>query len=244
MPDKVTASTASEDGARKLDPRVVLLQVLLAAACGFCLNSVAASSAAALSIAALLWWLGCRRAAARLLVSALAVNAACALILMGPSWGVASVFLPVFFLARKLVPIAGAALLFWNALSVSRLIAVLTHWRLPRGFVLTLAIAYRFMPTIRHEFAYINDALAMRGRALSLRSVLANPKEMCECVLVPFMMRCTRVADELAVSATARAIESPVPRSSRYELRMGGRDYAALLVTVAAAALVVAIETL
>lgn len=243
-----TSTTACLSGTRKdkptpIDPRVVLVQVLCAGAGGFALNSVAASASAAALIVALLFALGCRRAACTLLVWAVLVNAVCAVIQTIPSWGVLGVFAPAFFVARKVVPVAGAALIFWNGLTVSRLIAVLTHWRLPKGLVLTLAVAFRFMPTISVEVRAIRDALTMRGRPLSLASVLSHPREMCECVLVPLLMRCTRVADELSASATTRAIENPAPRTSRYELHMGARDWAMLAATAAAVTLVALIET-
>ena len=82
----------------------------------------------------------------------------------------------------------------------------------------------------------------MRGRPLSLRSFVRAPREMTECVLVPLMMRCTRIADELAASATARGVESPAPRVSRHELRVGARDVALLAATLLCAAAVVAVE--
>lgn len=228
--------------ARPFDPRVVLLQVVLAAACGFCLNRPAASAAAGVAIAVGLAVIGCRRQSLLLLAWTAGVNAVCQGILLVPSWGVAGAFVVVFFVLRKAVPLAGAALLFLNGVTVSRLIAVLTSWHVPKPFVLTLAVAYRFIPTVAGEVALIRDALAMRGRPLSLRSFARAPREMTECVLVPLMMRCTRIADELAASATARGVESPAPRVSRHELRVGARDVALLAATLLCAAAVVAVE--
>lgn len=225
-----------------IDPRVVLLQVLCAGACGFVLNSVISSTVASAFIVALLACLGCRRAALMLLAWAALINAVCAIIQLVPSWGVLGIFAPAFFVARKVVPVAGAAIVFWNGLTVSRLIAVLTQWRLPKGLVLTLAVAFRFMPTISVEVGAIRDALTMRGRPLTFASVIRHPREMCECVLVPLLMRCTRVADELSASATTRAIENPAPRSSRYDLRMRAQDWAMLAATVVAVAVVVLLE--
>lgn len=237
------AEVADADAcARLFDPRVVLLQVVLAAACGFCLNRPAASAAAGVAIAIALAVIGCRRQALVLLVWTAVVNALCLVILAVPSWGAVGAFVVVFFVLRKAVPLAGAALLFLNGVTVSRLIAVLTLWRLPKPFVLTLAVAYRFVPTVGNEVSLICDALAMRGRPLTVRGFLRSPREMLECVLVPLMMRCTRVADELAASATARAVENPASRVSRYELKMRGRDGALLAATLVCAAAVVALE--
>ena len=228
--------------ARLYDPRVALAQVVLAAACGFCLNKPASGLLAAACIAVSFLYLRRPSIAIGLLAWAAAVNLVCQGILLVPHWGGFGAFVVVFFVLRKAVPIAGAALLFVNALTVSRLIAVLTRWRCPKPFVLTLAIAYRFMPTVAGEASCIRDALAMRGRPLALSSFVRAPKEMLECVLVPLMMRCTRIADELAASATTRAIENPARRTSRIELAMRGRDWAALALTVGAVALVACVE--
>ena len=225
-----------------IDPRVVLAQVLLSAACGFALSGVAAGALAGVFICALLLFMGRRHAAAVLAAWTIGINVVCQALLLVPHWGVAGVFAPAFFVMRKMVPIAGAALLFWNGLTVSRLIAVLTKWRIPKGFTLTLAIAYRFMPTIGNEVGAIRDALAMRGRALTVRGFFSAPREMGEYVLVPLMMRCTRIADELAASATTRAVENPEPRTSRLDLRMRRHDWLMLALTLAAVAAVVAAE--
>lgn len=241
-PSTQGAADAAKARCCAIDPRVVLLQVLCAGACGFVLNSVISSAVASACIVALLACLGCRRAALILLAWAVFINAVCAIIQLVPSWGVLGIFAPAFFVARKVVPVAGAALVFWNGLTVSRLIAVLTRWRLPKGLVFTLAVAFRFMPTISVEIAAIRDALTMRGRPLTFASVIHHPREMCECVLVPLLMRCTRVADELSASATTRAIENPAPRSSRYDLHMRAQDWLMLAATAVVVVVVALLE--
>src|SRR5699024_1424473 len=80
----------------------------------------------------------CRRQALVLLVWTAVVNALCLVILAVPSWGAVGAFVVVFFVLRKAVPLAGAALLLLNGVTVRRLIAVLARWRLPRPLVLTV----------------------------------------------------------------------------------------------------------
>lgn len=229
---------------RAIDARVVLLQIALTAFCAFYVNDPAASLAVVAFTMCTLAYLGCGKQALWLAAAAVAVNAACELVLVLPGLGAANVFLAVLFVLRKTVPLAGVALLFLHGLTVSRLVASLTAWRVPKPLVLTLAIAYRFMPTIGYEVGMIKDALKLRGRPLSVGSFLRAPRETCECVLVPLMMRCVRVADELSASATARAVENPVRRTSRVALRMRPADWGCLAFAVLSAACVIAIDRL
>lgn len=227
---------------RCIDPRVVIVQIVLMAACAFYVARPLASVVATTAICASLLYLGCVRQAAFLAMLTAAVNVACQLLLSWGSLGAANAFVVVLFLLRKATPLAGAAFLFLHGMSVSRLVAALSAWRCPRPLLLTLAIAYRFMPTIGYEVGMVKDALALRGRPLSAKSVVAHPREMAESVLVPLMMRSVHVADELAASAVARAVENPVARVCRMRLRMRAVDWAYLAFTAAAAACVLAVE--
>ena len=50
-----------------------------------------------------------------------------------------------------------------------------------------------------------------------------------EYMLVPFMMRCVKIADELAAAAVTRAIENPAPRGMRIPMKIRFRDIFYLL---------------
>lgn len=236
------SSTQAIDAARTIDPRVVLAQIVLMACCAFYANDPLASIAAAAFIAASLAYFGYPKQALRLIGWMVLVNAICELIVMTPGLAAVNFFLIIFFLLRKMVPMVGIMLLFLHALTVSRLMMTLSKWHAPKALSLTLAIAYRFLPTIGQELSSIRDALKLRGRPLNLKSFIKAPREMTECVLVPLMMRCVCIADELAASATTRAVENPTPRTSRVDLRMRCRDWVYLGLVLCSAACVVGLE--
>lgn len=237
-----TAVKPSAPAIRVIDPRVVLVQILLMACCAFYANDPVASVAAATFIAVSLVYFGCIKQALQLAGWVVIVNIICQLIIMTPGLAGMNFFLIVFFLLRKTVPMVGIVLLFLHALTVSRLMMALTKWRVPKALALTLAIAYRFLPTIGNEIVIIRDALKLRGRPLSFKSFIKAPREMTECVLVPLMMRCVRIADELAASATTRAVENPGPRTSRIHLTMKGVDWVYLGFVLCSALCVVGLE--
>lgn len=128
------------------------------------------------------------------------------------------------FLLRKVSPIAGIAFISLRSLTVSELISALSKMRFPKSIVLALAVALRFVPTIRRETSQIKDALALRGRPLNVISLVRAPLEMTECVLMPLMMRGVKIADELSASAVTRGIENPEPRTSRKPLKFRATD--------------------
>ena len=51
-------------------------------------------------------------------------------------------------------------------------------------------------------------------------------------MLVPFMMRCVKIADELAAAAVTRAVENPAPRGMRIPMKIRRRDVVYLILAV------------
>lgn len=101
------------------------------------------------------------------------------------------------------------------------LLGALTSARLPRDVVLSMAVTCRFVPTLCGEYACIRDAMAVRGVRTGLHGLLTRPLKQVEYILLPLMMRATRLADELSASAMTRGVEAP--GSLRRDLPPWGR---------------------
>ena len=70
-------------------------------------------------------------------------------------------------------------------------------------------------------------AASMRNRGLAeAGSVARHPLRTCEYVAVPLLLRCVQVADQLAVSATARGADSPGARGSYHVRKLDARGVA------------------
>jgi energy-coupling factor transport system permease protein len=52
-----------------------------------------------------------------------------------------------------------------------------------------------------------------------------RPLAVFEYILIPLLVRCLQIADQLSVSALSRGIEAPVKRESYYEQTMKAGDY-------------------
>ncbi len=207
-----------------IDPRVKLFQILLTGFCVFFINSGIGISAEMLCLALFLCYLGVWRSAVNLLAFFAVVSALLLLIQNTPIGAVLGPVSVLLMLFRKMSPAAGIYILFTKTITVSELIAALEKLRFPKSLVLSLAVALRFVPTMRFELSAVKDALRLRGKPITLKNCLTSPLEMGECVLVPFMMRGIKVADELSASAVTRAIERPGARTSRHELRVAPPD--------------------
>jgi energy-coupling factor transport system permease protein len=119
---------------------------------------------------------------------------------------------------------------------VGELVSAMQKLRVPKAIVITFAVTLRFFPTAKEEFASIKDAMRLRGIGVSAGNVLTRPLTVMECVLVPMMMRCATIAEELSAAAVTRGIESGGRRTSINELRMRLRDW--LIIAVFAALVV------
>lgn len=55
--------------------------------------------------------------------------------------------------------------------------------------------------------------------------ILRHPVVTCEYVLVPLLLRCLQIADQLSVSAIARGAQAPGVRGSYYARKMQPADF-------------------
>jgi len=78
--------------------------------------------------------------------------------------------------------------------------------------------------------------MSIRGVRTGLLGALVNPLNLIECLTLPLLVRCCRLADELAASAMTRGLDAPgrlVPSAG--PIGLGGYAWLALAVMAAAA---------
>lgn len=143
-------------------------------------------------------------------------------------------------------------LMFWNLSPVfivawdlittppGELAAFLSRIHTPTPVILGLLVMFRFFPTMRAELKSVGRSMRNRGLTAPLQLV-SHPAASCEYVLVPMLLRCLQIADQLSVSAVARGAERPGVRGSYYGKCVGVPDYIwlALWTVVTAAFLVI-----
>lgn len=136
---------------------------------------------------------------------------------------VLSAVIPMFAVCfRKVAPALFLAGGIIATTKVGELVAAMQKLRIPKPIVITFAVTLRFFPSAKEEFAAIRDAAKLRGLRFSV-----------ERTLIPMMMRCATIAEELSAAAVTRGIENCGKRTSINELKMHGTDYAVIVLFLA-----------
>lgn len=102
---------------------------------------------------------------------------------------------------------------------------------LPNEVIIPLAVMLRFVPTIQEEWQMVNQALRLRGMALTWKNVLRRPLQMMEYMLVPFLLQCSVIVDEMSAAVMARGFDKNMPRTSYAEIQMKALDWCIIAVS-------------
>ncbi|MDR1070257.1 MAG: energy-coupling factor transporter transmembrane protein EcfT [Gracilibacteraceae bacterium] len=207
------------------DPRVKLLVLVLINVVVFVSPDLATEWLCMGMISVLLMLMGCWRQLWR----GLLVYAG----LMGALYlcGLADNFLTAFVgmtvvCFRKIMPTVFFASGLMATTKVGDLVSAMQKVRIPKVIVIPFTVTLRFFPTAVEEFAAIRDAARLRGLRLGI-----------ERTLVPMMLRCANIAEELSAASVTRGIESAKKRTSMRELRLGLPDFGLAAVFLALSAL-------
>jgi energy-coupling factor transport system permease protein len=114
---------------------------------------------------------------------------------------------------RKIMPTVFFASGLMATTTVGDLVSAMQKLRIPKAVVIPFTVTLRFFPTAREEFTAIRDAARLRGLRFSM-----------ERTLVPMMLRCANIAEELSAASVTRGIESAGKRTSMRDLRLGAAD--------------------
>ena len=96
------------------------------------------------------------------------------------------------------------------------LLVALQRMRLPQAVTIPLVVMFRYIPTLRIEYRQIRSTMDIRGISDTWWKRVSHPLATIEYILIPLLMRCLKVTDELAASGTTRGLEL---ECKRYALR-------------------------
>lgn len=129
--------------------------------------------------------------------------------------------------SRFMPGIAMGCYLF-NTTTVSEFMAAMERLHLTQKITIPLSVMFRFFPTVGEEYAAIGDAMRMRG----IRLGGGKPAKMLEYRMVPLMVSCVKIGDELSAAALTRGLGAPVRRTNICRIGFGAFDGAAMLVCI------------
>ena len=121
---------------------------------------------------------------------------------------VLSVMMSVFGVTvLKLIPIAMMGLWVLRTTQMDDLMVSLQLLHLPQAVTIPLVVMFRYIPTLRIEYRMIRNTMDIRGISDTVWKRILHPISTVEYILIPLLMRCLKVTDELAASGTTRGLE-------------------------------------
>ena len=140
---------------------------------------------------------------------------------------VLSVIMSVFGVTiLKLVPIAMMGIWILHTTQMDDLMVSLQRMRLPQAVTIPLVVMFRYIPTLRIEYRMIRNTMDIRGIGDTVWKQLIHPLATIEYILIPLLMRCLKVTDELAASGTTRGLELEGKRYALNPVRFSWKEYA------------------
>ena len=109
------------------------------------------------------------------------------------------------------------------------LMSSLQKLRIPKPIIVMICIMIRFFPVLGKESIYIRNGMRARGLFISLKDYIRHPVLAYECFMVPLIIRCIKLSDELGATAELRGLNADKSRTCIYEVRLGLKDISALI---------------
>lgn len=116
----------------------------------------------------------------------------------------------------KMIPIVMMGFWVLQTTYMDDLLVALQRLRLPHAVTIPLVVMFRYIPTLRIEYRQIRSTMDIRGISDTFWKRVFHPLATIEYILIPLLMRCLKVTDELAASGTTRGLELEY---KRYALR-------------------------
>lgn len=146
-----------------------------------------------------------------------------------PDW--VSMILSMFVVnVRSFFPIAMCIVLIYRTTRISQMMATLTKMKVPKGVIITIAIAIRYFPALAEEIRALHDAMSIRNVTNGIKNPFKKVAVKAECYLVPVFISAIKTADELSAAAMTRGIENPGQPSCRNYKNMSFQDYIVLVI--------------
>lgn len=139
------------------------------------------------------------------------------------------IFVPAGIVTR-FMPTVVMGYYFLNTTQVEELIEGLERLKCSRKITIPIAVMFRFLPTIKEESSYIDDAMRMRN--MSLRNTLDRPITYIEYRMVPVLNSVIKIAEELTIASLTKGLNIKRPKTAIIQLRLKWYDVSILVLAV------------
>ena len=139
---------------------------------------------------------------------------------------IADLFGTLVYIILRMIPVMMIAYILVKDIKSNELLSAFEQIHLPKKIMLSITVALRFFPTYKLEIKMIRESLKMRNINLSIK----QPLKFLEYCLVPVLMRINLIAEEMTATAMTKGVESPMRRTSFYNVKMRAVDWIFLTV--------------
>ncbi len=141
------------------------------------------------------------------------------------------------FILRMVIIIISAAIITTS--SSREIIQGLIQWHCPYEIAFMVSVAIRFLPIFKEEMTDMVTAIQLRG--IELKKVKLNKKiQVYKYILTPITINSVTKAKELAAAMEMRGFRAYPERTSCMVLKMRAVDYIIIVLSIAAALLLLA----
>ena len=139
---------------------------------------------------------------------------------------IADLFGTLVYIILRMTPVMMIAYILVKDIKSNELLSAFEQIHLPKKIMLSIIVALRFFPTYKLEIRMIRESLKMRNINLKI----TEPLKFLEYWLVPVLMRMNLIAEEMTATAMTKGVESPMRRTSFYNVKMRIIDYIFLII--------------
>ena len=143
----------------------------------------------------------------------------------------------IAFIALRIYPFVVLGIALKKSTNIAEITTALSRLRLYRGIILSIVVMIRYLPAMKDDFRVIVDAMRLKGIPVSLSYVVRHPMKAIEYFVVPMLFRSEKITEEFSGAALVKGYEYSGTRTSYFDVRMGGKDWAMIFLAPLAFAL-------
>jgi len=106
----------------------------------------------------------------------------------------------------------------------SELMSSLQKIKVPKFIIVMVCIMIRFFPVLSKESVAIRNGMKARGIFGGWQDYVKHPFLAYECFIIPLIIRCIKLSDELGATAELRGLNADKNRTCIYDVSFGLKD--------------------
>lgn len=130
----------------------------------------------------------------------------------------------------RMLPAYAIGYITFSTTKVNEFTAAMKKIHVSEKLIIPIAVLFRFFPTLKEEFNYINSAMKMRG--LAGLEIIKSPLKAIEYRLIPLLMCTVKIGEELSIASLTRGLGGLVKRTNICKISFGVWDILYFMVSV------------